>query len=324
MHHAFRGICYRRPVLLALPLALAACESLDRLAFGPEPAPEVASLAVAPLDDDVAYPKVRTVPARPQLSYSIEQQREIVGALISDRENARYTSDAVRYRTGRSSLPPPLAPPPSALVVDDVVDSPPVDPEVLEGTALIDVDEDSSSDDSARTLEQERAQLDDGSLDDFVRNLMDETDSDPGLDTQTAVMDQGAGADVVPGRGPRESAIPDLFRRFVDLFGGEAEAAEQAPEEAGDEDVAPFAAGAGEGGDGDGPPPSPEKPAPGEPGVSESGRDLENRPVLKPDESADPPVPAPEKPGDQAGLPGPAGSLSPAAGFVLYPRASSV
>ena len=53
------------------------------------------------------YPSLHTVPPRPQLSYPVQQRRAIVEGLVADRENARYTSDVVRYRTGLSSMPPP-------------------------------------------------------------------------------------------------------------------------------------------------------------------------------------------------------------------------
>jgi hypothetical protein len=68
----------------------------------------------SPAEEQVAsddYPLLQTVPPRPQLSYTVQQQREIVEALIADRENARYTSQVVRYRSGLSTLPPPPAPP---------------------------------------------------------------------------------------------------------------------------------------------------------------------------------------------------------------------
>lgn len=57
------------------------------------------------------YPSLHTVPPRPQLSYTVEQRRAIVDGLIADRENARYSNQVVRYRTGLSGLPPPDAPP---------------------------------------------------------------------------------------------------------------------------------------------------------------------------------------------------------------------
>ena len=59
---------------------------------------------------DPGYPSLHTVPARPQLSYTVEQRRAIVDMLIADRANARYTEEVVRYRAGLSSEPPPAAP----------------------------------------------------------------------------------------------------------------------------------------------------------------------------------------------------------------------
>jgi hypothetical protein len=63
------------------------------------------------MPDSAGYPPLQSVPPRPQLSYTIQQQRQIVEALIADRENARYTSQVIRHRSGLSSLPPPPAPP---------------------------------------------------------------------------------------------------------------------------------------------------------------------------------------------------------------------
>ncbi len=56
------------------------------------------------------YPSLHTVPSRPELSYTVEQRRAIVDGLIADRENARYSNQVVRYRTGLSGLPPPDRP----------------------------------------------------------------------------------------------------------------------------------------------------------------------------------------------------------------------
>ena len=53
------------------------------------------------------YPSLHTVPPRPQLSYPVEQRRAIVDGLVADRENARYTSQVIRYRAGLSRMPPP-------------------------------------------------------------------------------------------------------------------------------------------------------------------------------------------------------------------------
>jgi outer membrane protein OmpA-like peptidoglycan-associated protein len=78
-------------------VALAACQNVDEGTTSTE------TVAREP----AGYPSLHTVPLRPQLSYTVEQQRAIVDGLIADRENARYTSEVVRYRTGLSSMPPP-------------------------------------------------------------------------------------------------------------------------------------------------------------------------------------------------------------------------
>lgn len=77
----------------------------DRASATTEPAAPADALAEA------GYPSLQSVPPRPQLSYTVQQQRQIVEALIADRENARYTSQVVRHRSGLSSLPPPPTPP---------------------------------------------------------------------------------------------------------------------------------------------------------------------------------------------------------------------
>jgi hypothetical protein len=77
----------------------------DRASATTEPAAPADALAEA------GYPPLQSVPPRPQLSYTVQQQRQIVEALIADRENARYTSQVVRHRSGLSSLPPPPTPP---------------------------------------------------------------------------------------------------------------------------------------------------------------------------------------------------------------------
>lgn len=68
------------------------------------------------------YPSLHSVPPRPQLSYTVEQRRAIADGLIADRENARYSNQVVRYRTGLSGLPPPDAPPVAAAPLTPVPD----------------------------------------------------------------------------------------------------------------------------------------------------------------------------------------------------------
>ena len=92
-------------------LVLASCQDA---AEGPGPT------EAEPAQSD--YPSLHTVPPRPQLSYPVEQRRAIVDGLIADRENARYSNQVVRYRTGLSGLPPPATPPVAAVPVTPAPD----------------------------------------------------------------------------------------------------------------------------------------------------------------------------------------------------------
>jgi outer membrane protein OmpA-like peptidoglycan-associated protein len=84
-------------------LVLASCQNAAR---GPGPGEGMPA--------QPGYPSLHTVPQRPQLSYTVEQRRAIVDGLIADRENARYSNQAVRYRAGLSGLPPPAKAPVTA------------------------------------------------------------------------------------------------------------------------------------------------------------------------------------------------------------------
>jgi hypothetical protein len=95
-----RGIWQQRRALarsLALAALLAGCGSG---ASPPAPA--------SPAD----YPDLASVPARPNLSYTVEQRQAIGDALVADRANARYRQAELAYATGRSSTPPPAPPAP--------------------------------------------------------------------------------------------------------------------------------------------------------------------------------------------------------------------
>jgi hypothetical protein len=74
------------------------------------------------------YPSLYTVPPRPHLTYNVQQRRAIVDGLIADRANARYTDQVIRYRTGRSTLPPPPAPPPVVASVEPTAPAEPTKP----------------------------------------------------------------------------------------------------------------------------------------------------------------------------------------------------
>jgi hypothetical protein len=95
-------------------------------------------LAEAPAD--AGYPELQSVPPRPQLSYTVQQQRQIVEALIADRENARYTGQVVRHRSGLSSLPPPPTPPEPAAPIDlePEIAAPVPEPSLVERETLVD------------------------------------------------------------------------------------------------------------------------------------------------------------------------------------------
>ena len=62
---------------------------------------------------EAEYPSLASVPARPQLTYTLEQRREIAQGLVADRANARYAGDTLREDLGRPVEPdtaPPLPP----------------------------------------------------------------------------------------------------------------------------------------------------------------------------------------------------------------------
>lgn len=103
---------------------------------------------------ETPYPSLRSVPARPQLTYTLEQRREIAEGLVADRANARYAGDTVRQELDQAVRPdtaPPLPPAPVA------PSAPAADPE---------------ADLAAAYIEEALARdADDGSLSDFLKRL---------------------------------------------------------------------------------------------------------------------------------------------------------
>jgi hypothetical protein len=138
------------------------------------------------------YPLLQSVPPRPQLSYTVQQQREIAEALVADRENARYTSQVVRYRSGLSTLPPPPAPPTPA----------PDGPETSESTASAGVQPSAGPDVAEPQESLRRAKT----FDVFLRALRRQFQSDapeptatePDAPAMPIEPEQGAAAQVVP------------------------------------------------------------------------------------------------------------------------------
>lgn len=110
--------------VVAGALALAGCQNAtDEAPVAVQSTPAETATAPAEAPPSTGYPPLQSVPPRPQLSYTVQQQRQIVAALVADRENARYTSQVVRYRSGLSSLPPPPAPPEKVAVALPVVEA---------------------------------------------------------------------------------------------------------------------------------------------------------------------------------------------------------
>lgn len=260
-------------------LGLDGCSSLDRLVFGTDPDPTARPVEVAPLDTSEPYPPVSSVPARPQLSYNVQQERAIVDALISDREHARYTGSAIRYRSGVSGQQPRPPAGVGRLRGEDVVSGRDIAAEPAPVPLGL---EDSAPFVGARALPPERAELDDGGLDDFVRGLVDETAARPDLGTETAVIDRRDRESTIPGRKGDESAFERLFLWIAEELGGDGSAdSEEQPRQR------------------EAPPKPPAEAVDPEGGALPES----NLPKLKPDESADPPEPAPAKPdeAEQAG-----------------------
>lgn len=113
-----------------------------------------------------AYPDLRSVSAPSDTSYPLEKRRQIARELIEDRDLAQHKKAIVRYRSGLSDIPPPAAPAPTATRAEDIVRETPVAEQEPVGEAT-----ESSSDRAYR----DRAQFDDGTLDDFIRRLKRDT-----------------------------------------------------------------------------------------------------------------------------------------------------
>jgi hypothetical protein len=208
-------------------VALAGCQSVDR----PGAATAAREAASEPAADQVdrtasaastsAYPSLHTVPPRPRLSYSVEQRRAIVDGLVADRENARYTDQVVRYRSGQSSLPPPPAPPTAvaAVVPEGLVEPPRAeaapDEPVAPGPTY--------GDDDDRVFGRQYG--DDDTLSDFVDELARDTAEQPLGEPAPAGSAGSAGSDPEDAGGDG----PGWLDWLGDLFGQtEVEAADPA------------------------------------------------------------------------------------------------
>jgi hypothetical protein len=276
---------------MLLGLVLSGCSAIDELVFGPDPGPDAQPVATA-LEPDAPYPRVATVPPRPQLSYSVEQERQIVDALINDRENARYTGQAIRYRSGLTDAPPEapegLDP---AREADAIVAQAPSGGEIgSEAEAASEAEYADEAEatgntaspvsvapevvvvDDQEALPEETAESDDGGLVDFVRGMVQETETEPSLGSEAAVRRQPAESESIPGQKSKESAFQRLFAWIGEQFGG------QGDDEAGRTTAPPAGSSAG-------------------PASTEADRDTDAAvPEIMPEASANAPAPAPAKP----------------------------
>jgi outer membrane protein OmpA-like peptidoglycan-associated protein len=208
---------------MILLLASFGCQNLD------EDPDASASKAAARTDD--AYPSLHSVPPRPQLSYPVRQQRTIVGELLADRSNARYTEQVIRYRAGLSALPPPPAPPATArqpAVEAVIAEAPPVEPEDAQPEPM------AQQPPPRNVPDYSGGNLDDGGLDDMIQDMVVDTEDDPAASPP-------AEADLAPSAGPTpETARPSrtppqemegeegAVNRLFDWLGGLVDGEDQA------------------------------------------------------------------------------------------------
>lgn len=103
-------------------------------------------------------PSLHDVPARPRMGYTVEQRRAIANALLADREQALWEGEQLRFRTGKSALPPPPQP----------REPTPLPPLAQAPTAI----RPPANLESAIVAERMGLETDDGSLNAFLRQLV--------------------------------------------------------------------------------------------------------------------------------------------------------
>ncbi len=161
------------------------------------------------------YPNLSTVSSPSDTSNPLEERRQIVRDLIEDRDVARHRKAVIRHRSGLSDVPPPAAPLSTKAQAEDIIRSAPAEGR---GTASEGFDEQSER------IYRDRAQFDDGTLDDFIRRL--KQDTAPPADDEP-VVDGGAATGEVEEPKPQSwqfqgelnknyaLAAPDLGRPIV-------------------------------------------------------------------------------------------------------------
>lgn len=153
-------------------------------------------------------PSLHDVPPRPHPSYTAEQRRELGNELLADRELARWEDQQLRFRTGKTALPPPPEAP-----------RPPRLPPVAEGGT--------AGPRAAPNLEaaiveaRVRAESDDGSLNSFLRQLVRrQPDAEPGFERTAQI--RSSTLEAPAGRAGPEKPLPDTpaLDRFLEHLGG--------------------------------------------------------------------------------------------------------
>lgn len=113
-----------------------------------------------------SYPSLRTVPAEPRPNLPIEERRKIVRDLIEERDQSRRQTVIVRGRSGLSTQELPLSAG-TDVTPEDIIPDVPADG----GKFGLTPDEGVGAD----SVYRRGAQIDDGGLDDFIRQLKRDT-----------------------------------------------------------------------------------------------------------------------------------------------------
>ena len=114
------------------------------------------------------YPSLHSVPAEPRPSSSIEKRRQIVRTLLEERDQSRQRTAVVRGRSGLSVDLPPV-PAGTDARAEDIV------PDASGGAEAFRLKPEDN--DNAGAVYRSDSQFDDGGLDDFIRQLKRDTQS---------------------------------------------------------------------------------------------------------------------------------------------------
>ncbi|MGI9510360.1 MAG: hypothetical protein ACR2QJ_13555 [Geminicoccaceae bacterium] len=169
---------------------------------------------------EAGYPSLHTVPDQPRPSLSVGERRQIVRGLIEERDGSRQKTAVVRRRSGLETGPVPASSAEGA-AVDEII------PDALEGDSTFRLRTYEDDQDKAYRDEPE---IEDGGLNDFIRQLEEETN--PSLPEDATTPDDQPGEDEVgflPSQGwrvigPRPAQEGTIWRAaFVPAIGAGAD-----------------------------------------------------------------------------------------------------